>query len=67
MLTIDKDLIGRKYTTSSPNTVYTLRGMYAQPNGKPIVIGECSSAPNTLGAHHFLVTHKLEEIKLESV
>jgi hypothetical protein len=65
---IDPTLTGRKYYTSDPHTVYTLRGIYVNPGSLPIVIAEMDSAapagirpaaPITL-----LVTHQLKEVHL---
>lgn len=40
MLTIDTTLLGRKFYTVDPKTVYTCRGIYVQPDSYPILIGE---------------------------
>ena len=64
MFIFDQSLLGRKYFTLDPKTTYTLRGIYVQPNSKPIVMGEFTSAQNTFGSTTKLVTHQLSEITL---
>ena len=64
MFNIDPNLIGRKYITHDPKTIYTLRGVYVQPNSKPIIMGEFATDPNTVNSATQLVTHQLSEVKL---
>ena len=64
MLHIDPNFIGRKYYTHDPKTIYTVRGVYAQTTGKPIVIGEFPSDPNTVNSPTKLVTHQLTDVNL---
>jgi hypothetical protein len=65
MLLIDQNLIGRKYTTHDPKSIYTLRGVYVQPNSKPIVMGEITDDPNNVSSTSHLVTHQLSEVRLQ--
>lgn len=66
MLIIDPTIIGRKYYTLDPKTVYTLRGIYGEPGARPIIIGEFETStpigtnPNAPTTR--LVTHKLSDI-----
>lgn len=64
MLKIDDNLIGRKYITTDPNVTYTIRGIYVQPNTRPIVIGEYALDPTDVSSKTGLVTHQLAEIKM---
>ena len=65
---IDPTLIGRKYYTSDPKTVYTIRGIYVNPNSLPIVIGELDSfAPigsNPTAPISLLATTKLSDVRM---
>jgi hypothetical protein len=65
MFIIDQSLLGRKYTTNDPNTVYTLRGIYVQPNTRPIVMGEIADDPKAINSTSHLVTHQLSEVRLQ--
>ena len=58
MLQIDPTLIGRKFYSHDPNTVYICRGIYVQPDSYPILIGELID-----GTYSRLTTHKLTDVK----
>ena len=56
MLFIDPTLIGRKFYSADPKTVYTCRGVVI--SGAVLVIGELPD-----GTYSRLTLHKLTEIK----
>ena len=60
MLIIDQTLIGRKYYSHDPKTVYICRGVYVQPDSYPILIGEY---PDPTYKCNRLATHKLADVK----
>ena len=62
MLNIDPTLIGRKYYTLDPKTVYTLRGAYVKPDSGVIVIGEFH--PSNTSNETKIVTHKITDLNL---
>ena len=62
MLIIDQTLIGRQFSTHSPTTKYTVRGIYVQPDSKPILIGEYSDPQAKVNR---LTTHKIEDCKFD--
>ena len=64
MLTIDQTLIGRKYHTHTATTKYTVRGVYVQPESKPIVIGEYEDAQAKVNR---ITTHQLADCKFDPV
>lgn len=60
MLIIDQTLIGRQYYTHDAKTVYTCRGIYIQPESRPVLIGEY---PDPTYKVNRITTHKLEDAK----
>jgi hypothetical protein len=56
MLQIDPTLIGRKFYSHDPNTVYICRGVVI--SGTLLVIGELTD-----GTYSRLTTHKLTDVK----
>jgi hypothetical protein len=58
MLKIDDSLIGRKYYTVDPNTIYTIRGV-ADGTGTLILLGEYDDGKTLL-----LTTTKVVDAKL---
>lgn len=60
MLFIDPSLIGRKFYTHDSKTVYTLRGIYVQPESRPLLIGEYADPTYKVNR---MATHKMEDAK----
>ena len=58
MIVIDQTLLGRKFYTVDPKTVYTCRGVII--HGTPLVIGEYDDPQ---GKCTRLATHKLTDCK----
>lgn len=62
MLVIDQTLIGRKYHTHTATTKYTVRGMYVQPDSKPILLGEYEDPQAKVNR---IATHRIEDCKFD--
>ena len=58
MIVIDQTLLGRKFYTVDPKTVYTCRGFIV--SGTNLVIGEFADPTNKCNR---LATHKLSDAK----
>ena len=60
---IDQSLLGRKYFTHDPKSVYVIRGILL--NGTLLILGEFTPAPaSTTPPTNGLVTHKITDIHL---
>lgn len=62
MFHIDPTLIGRQYHTHTATTKYTVRGIYVQPESKPIILGEYSDPQAKVNR---LTTHRIEDCKFD--
>lgn len=63
MLVLDPTLIGRQYFTHTTTTRYTVRGVYVQPDSKPIILGEYNDPQKKLNR---LTTHRIEDCNFDA-